>query len=138
VTAGPAPEPRFVALEGALNIRDLGGYPTSDGGRVRWGLVFRSGALHGLTATDVATLERLGLRVVYDLRGHEQRDRAPSILPDGVRSEHLPIGWTPEKTKAFTDLILEGRLTEVPFDFLAQFYDAPEVFTELRLRLLDA
>ena len=115
---------RLVALEGGTNFRDLGGYRTVDGGRVRWGLVFRSAALHRLTAADLATLGQLGLRVVYDLRGDEERERAPSLLPDQVRSELLPIGGTAAKTKELTDLFVQGKLADVPPDFLVRMYEA--------------
>ena len=43
---------RHVALEGAPNFRDLGGYATEDGREVKWGLFYRS---------DNATLARLGV-----------------------------------------------------------------------------
>jgi protein tyrosine/serine phosphatase len=68
---GPdAPElaARFVPLVGAHNFRDLGGYPTADGRRTRWGRLYRSDALHNLTVDDVTTLRRLGLRTIVDLR----------------------------------------------------------------------
>ncbi|MET0729324.1 MAG: tyrosine-protein phosphatase [Acidimicrobiales bacterium] len=120
VVAGP----RLVALEGGVNFRDLGGYATQDGGRVRWGLIFRSAALHRLTAADVSTLGRLGLRVVYDLRGDAERDLAPSVLPDEVRNELFPIGGDAAKTKDLTDLILEKKLADVPADFLVRVYEA--------------
>ena len=45
---------RFVTLQGARNVRDLGGYETRDGRRVRWGNVFRSDELTNLTDADVA------------------------------------------------------------------------------------
>ncbi len=133
---------RLVSLERGRNFRDLGGYRTAAGGRVRWGLVFRSASLHRLTAADLTTLDRLGLRVVYDLRGDEERDRAPSVLPDDVRCELLPIGGTAAKTKELTDLVLAGRLADVPPDFLVRIYDAmidtaATTFGRLLTRLTD-
>ena len=95
------------------NFRDLGGYRTGGGGRVRWGMVFRSGSLHRLTGADLATLGRLGLRVVYDLRTGEERDRAPSVLPAEVRRELLPIGGNAAKI---------GAPADVPPDFLQRTY----------------
>jgi len=125
VTTGPAADvERLVMLQGGTNFRDLGGYRTVDGGRVRWRVVFRSAALHRLTADDLATLVRLGLRVVYDLRGDDERDRAPSVLPDRVRRELLPIGGTAAKTRELTDLVVEGKLGDVPPDFLVRVYEA--------------
>jgi len=133
---------RVVALQGGSNFRDLGGYPTAGGGRVRWGRVYRSGGLHRLTADDLMTLERLGLRVVYDLRLDEERSVAPSIVPDGVRCEPLPIGGTAARTKEITDLFVEGKLAEIPPDFLLRIYDvmaevAATTFGQLLTKLAD-
>ena len=64
-----APPDRWVPLGGALNFRDIGGYLTTTGARVRWRRIFRSDALDDLTGGDRAVLtERLGLRTVLDLR----------------------------------------------------------------------
>jgi hypothetical protein len=61
-------------LEGARNVRDLGGLPTVDGGVTRHGVLLRADALDALTAADVATLvDRLGLRTVVDLRSDIER-----------------------------------------------------------------
>lgn len=120
---GPAPA-RLVVLEGGSNFRDIGGYPTAGGGNVRWGRVYRSAALDQLTEVDLATVDRLGLRVVYDLRGEPERQRAPSILPAGITSELLPIGGSAAKTRELTDQLAEGKLAELPPDFLARIYDS--------------
>lgn len=68
-------------LEGASNFRDLGGYPTVDGGVVRTGLVFRSGALHALTDADQERLRELGVRVAVDLRPPEEQAAEPTNAP---------------------------------------------------------
>lgn len=115
---------RLLTLEGAANFRDLGGYRTADGGRTRWGLVFRSDAPHRLTEADRAAVSRLGLRVVYDLRMDSERSRAPSALPGDVRREVLTIGGAAGRTKEITDLIAAGRLAAVPDDFLVRLYQA--------------
>ena len=46
---------RHLALQGTPNFRDLGGYETTDGRFVRWGLIYRSGVLSKLTASDLHT-----------------------------------------------------------------------------------
>ena len=71
-----APE-RVIALEGGSNFRDLGGYRTTDGRSTRWRLMFRSGALGGLTDGDLAVLDRLGVTALLDLRCREEREIAP-------------------------------------------------------------
>ena len=62
---------RLLPLEGGRNFRDLGGYPTLDGRRVRWGRVFRSGMMANLTDADYDYLSALGIRVVCDFRSNE-------------------------------------------------------------------
>ncbi len=68
---------RVLPLEGVRNFRDLGGYATSDGRRVRWRQLFRSASLGSLTARDHAALDALGLRAVFDLRATDERAREP-------------------------------------------------------------
>ena len=82
--------PRSIVLEGASNVRDLGGYRTKDGAQVRFGQVFRSAALSKLTAGDAARLREAGIGVVCDLRGEAERLQAPSLLP-GVALHALSI-----------------------------------------------
>jgi protein-tyrosine phosphatase len=69
---------RIVALEGAHNFRDLGGYKTVSGRLVRSGLVYRSGALAGLTAADQQRLAQLGIKMVVDLRSNKERHHNPT------------------------------------------------------------
>src|SRR6267378_5563868 len=69
---------RRLPLEGAKNFRDLGGYRTSDGHYVRWGLVYRSGYLADLTKQDYQYLRGLGIRLVCDVRAEGERMRSPT------------------------------------------------------------
>ncbi|WP_324699881.1 tyrosine-protein phosphatase [Novosphingobium sp. RL4] len=69
---------RLLPLEGGRNFRDLGGYRTADGRTVKWGMLFRSGSMAGLTASDLASLDARGLRVVCDFRDHAERAAEPA------------------------------------------------------------
>ncbi len=85
---------RHVDLEGCHNFRDLGGYPTRDGGKLRWRVLFRSDALHHLTAADVARLRgEIGLGHVVDLRssGEIGIDGCGRLADEDVRIHHLPL-----------------------------------------------
>jgi len=85
---------RQVELEGCHNFRDLGGYPTREGGRLRWRMLFRSDALHQLTAADLAKLRgELGLGHVVDLRssGEIAIDGRGRLAAEPVRIHHLPL-----------------------------------------------
>ena len=85
---------RTIDLEGCLNFRDLGGYPTVDGQAVRWRQVFRSDALHHLTRPDLAHLrEEIGLGMVIDLRSSAElrsEGRGP-LAHEAVVFHHLPL-----------------------------------------------
>lgn len=60
---------RTIELDGCVNFRDLGGYPTRDGKTLRWRRLFRSDALHALTPEDVTRLrDELSLSDIVDLR----------------------------------------------------------------------
>ena len=83
---------RRIELERVQNFRDLGGYETSDGARVRWRTVFRSSSLSEATPGDVQRLRDLGLSLVLDLRSDEELERTGiSALHDhGVEHRHVP------------------------------------------------
>ncbi|MBY0401730.1 tyrosine-protein phosphatase, partial [Myxococcota bacterium] len=72
---------RHVLLEGAPNFRDLGGYATSDGRKVRWGQFYRSDDLGSLTDADVKKLGELGLKLVCDFRSPAEKEAEPDRLP---------------------------------------------------------
>ncbi|WP_022978573.1 tyrosine-protein phosphatase [Nevskia ramosa] len=85
---------RRLPLSGAVNFRDLGGYETVDGRRLRWGRVFRSDSLAELGDADLALLQSLGLRTVCDLRGEPEREHKPN-RPLGATVTTHAIGFMP-------------------------------------------
>lgn len=104
---------RQIDLEGCLNFRDLGGYPTRDGRVIRWGHLFRSDALHLLTAADVEELRRIGIGTIIDLRS------SPELNTDG----RGPLG---QESMAFHHIPLfdgeQRSRSDVPQDSLADIY----------------
>jgi protein-tyrosine phosphatase len=76
------PRARDLVWDGCLNVRDLGGLPTVDGGETRSGSIVRSDSVHQLTAAGWQALVDHGVRTVLDLRGdHEREDDPPAELP---------------------------------------------------------
>ncbi len=71
---------RHVNLQGAANFRDLGGYTTKDGHRVKWGKVYRSADISKLTDADLAELKKRKITYDVDLRGHQESAQAPDRL----------------------------------------------------------
>lgn len=68
---------RVLRLEGGRNFRDMGGYPTTDGRRLKWKRLFRSGGMAGLTEADYQRLAGLGVRAIIDLRTTREREAHP-------------------------------------------------------------
>jgi protein-tyrosine phosphatase len=64
---------RFVLIDGGRNFRDVGGYRTADGRRVKWGIMYRSGSLGSLTPAGQAQLAKLHVASQIDLRTTEER-----------------------------------------------------------------
>jgi protein-tyrosine phosphatase len=87
----PADARRHIALEGTPNFRDFGGYLTADGRQVRWGQLYRSGALNRLTAADLDALAALDIRTVCDFRQHSERQREPSRWPAAAQTRHVHL-----------------------------------------------
>ncbi len=81
-----------LTIEGAYNIRDIGGYQTTNGQYVKKGLLFRSGDLNLLTNEDLSYLNRLNLQTIIDFRSDKERKEAPDKVPQIItESVWLPI-----------------------------------------------
>jgi protein-tyrosine phosphatase len=87
------PPTRLLPLVGAYNFRDLGGYPTGDGRRTRWGRLYRSDTLHELTDGDLTVLRDLGLRAVLDLRTADEVEQNGRglLATEPIDYQHLSV-----------------------------------------------
>ena len=95
---------RVLPLVGGRNFRDLGGYATQDGRRLRWGRVYRSGVLTYLTESDREVIRQRDIRVVCDLRTKSERQREPTQWPIAAATQ-LNWDYDPRHTS------LRGYLT---------------------------
>ena len=117
---------RRIDLEGCFNFRDLGGYPTEDGRRVRWRQLFRSDALHHLTRSDVELVSgQLGVRHVVDLRssGELEAEGRGRLAETPARFHHLPLfdGVLPsDPSRSFEEISLADR-----YVMMAEFAQEP-------------
>ena len=71
---------RYLELEGAYNIRDIGGYATSDGRRTRWKRFLRADNLNNLTPGSQTALIEYGVRTVIDLRSTSGIQKEPNVF----------------------------------------------------------
>lgn len=131
---------RLLALEQAINFRDLGGYRTTDGRRVKWGRVFRSGTLSALSDSDLTTLRQLGVKQIFDLRSPKESVPAPDRVPEGADYVSLPVhSNTGGARQMFSLFRYYNRLEKVLFETYTRIYlerNAP-VFGEILRRLAE-
>src|SRR3954470_8773688 len=116
---------RWVRLDGTTNTRDLGGLPTTDGGRTVPGRILRSDNLQTLSDDDVRRLvDELKLRDVIDLR------TTAEVLMEG----RGPLRDVPEiNHQHFTLLPERGHHTDV---FAVEEDDVPELPADWQESLL--
>lgn len=101
---------RILPLEGGVNFRDLGGYKGESGRRMRRGLVYRSGSLGKLTDADLEALSRMGIKLVCDLRGHEEVAAEPDRLPVGDLAPaylHMPLAVEDDRRQRLRALLFD-------------------------------
>jgi protein-tyrosine phosphatase len=83
---------RVRPIDGTFNFRDLGGYPTTDGRRTRWRMMYRSDSLHGVTAVG-----DLGVRSMVDLRYPKECAQDPCASRTDVTYHALPLFEDPQR-----------------------------------------
>jgi protein tyrosine/serine phosphatase len=138
--AGTQTESRWVPLDGAVNVRDLGGLELREGGRTAAGVVLRADNLQGLTGQDVAHLvDDRDLRVVIDLRtGTEVELEGPGPLVEDGRVDVRHRSLFPEsggRTDVNVDAVLPWQARDPDRDheetpavraYLGYFRDRPD------------
>jgi protein tyrosine/serine phosphatase len=131
---------RWVELDGAVNVRDLGGLTTDDGGTTASGVLLRSDNLQGLSDKDVRRLvDDHGVGTVLDLRTPtEVRLEGPGpLVAEGVRHVNLDLIPTWDVSGPSADRIVPHEQREK--NDLSHFYltyldqAGPEVVAALRV-----
>jgi protein tyrosine/serine phosphatase len=113
-------QPRDLVWDGCLNVRDLGGLPTRDGGETRFGAIVRADSVRQLSDDGWQALVDHDVRTVVDLRGNDERAAdPPAEVP--VEVVHVPFFETDES---------EWR--EISGELDAAVAAAPDVSTSTR------
>ncbi|MCY6371166.1 tyrosine-protein phosphatase [Clostridium ganghwense] len=79
----------LIPFKGVNNFRDLGGYKTKYGRRVKWNTFYRSDQLAGLTKEDIEYLKNLGVKTIFDYRSKAEVDQKPDPLIDGIENINI-------------------------------------------------
>ena len=85
---------RMLDIDGASNVRDIGGWKTEDGREIKQGVLFRGGEIDGgkntghadfkLTAYGISQLRELGVKTDFDLRSESVKVSDYSILGEDI------------------------------------------------------
>ncbi|CAJ1190136.1 hypothetical protein CPR19088_GLDEOEPO_02067 [Companilactobacillus paralimentarius] len=82
---------RILNLEGAINLRELGGYPTKDGTTIKYNKLLRSGDISNLTGKSLAYLKKYGLKYVVDFRSDDEQRNWADTTSDFYKIYSDPV-----------------------------------------------
>ena len=126
---------RLLPMDGAHNTRELGGYKTTDGKSVKWGMLYRSDKLSDISDTDQAYLQDLGIKKIIDFRSKEEKEEDPDIIPKGIDYIEMPIsvdGAMRSKIEAVlkgeTNKDVKSFLIDANKEFVSNYTDVYEDF----------
>jgi Tyrosine phosphatase family len=106
---------RVIHVNGIRNFRDIGGYPTTAGGCVRWGCVYRAADLAQISGAGLTALRTLGIRTVLDFRSPAEQKAVSltgSISELGCETLHLPLIPSPGLSR-HRDVVGLGKMAGV-------------------------
>src|SRR5262249_36053449 len=119
---------RDLVWDGCLNVRDLGGMPTRDGGKTRFGAIVRADSVRQLSPEGWHALADHGVRTVVDLRSdRELLDDPPADVR--VRVMHVPMMKASEAELAAIDAEMDAAVAAAP-DTATKTRDVYLVFLE--------
>jgi protein tyrosine/serine phosphatase len=81
---------RDLFWDGCVNVRDLGGLPTEDGGITRFGAIVRADSIRHLSDAGWEALRAYGVERIVDLRWHDELAADPPRELD-VEVSHVPV-----------------------------------------------
>jgi protein-tyrosine phosphatase len=122
---------RWIELDGAVNVRDLGALPTDDGGTTLTGRLLRGDNLQGLSPSDVKLLvQDIGVTTVVDLRAPAEvvsEGPGPLTRVESVRHAYHSVlpeagSATDVAADALANLRYDGALSRYPDDVRCGYY----------------
>src|SRR5207302_1115169 len=122
-----------VPFTNCFNVRDMGGWRTEDGRRLRWRPLYRGDTLHHLDGEELEALAGLGLRTATDLRTETELDPPRRFPPATPATPRLRIPLTAESRAARYDWLA----VHDP-DYLAFLQSLPPEALEVRAEAIEA
>lgn len=124
--------PRNLYVDGVTNVRDIGGWMTNSGGRIRQGLLIRCGELNEAESTEPCITEEgvavmrdvLGVKTEIDFRRTEDNEQGgitESPLGSDINYYSEPIGY-------ITDISPDTESIAQTFHLLAEEENYPIIY----------
>lgn len=103
---------QLIQLERAANVRELGGYQTTNGTTIKRKKLIRSAAINELTASDQAVLANYGVNQVIDFRSIAEANAQPDRPIATAKQLFLPIFKEDETMVSLSPESLKQRLED--------------------------
>ena len=105
---------RHFAFEGCFNFRDIGGYPTKEGKKIKKGIYFRTGRQDRMSEKDLAELKNLKISTQIDLRKPEEildQGKGPleNMGADYINIPIIPDGGSDQLSRLVGDTGISGK-----------------------------
>ncbi len=96
---------RLIPLEGVHHFRDIGGYRSEDGRRVKWNTFYRADKLSGLTDNDIRYIKNMGIKTILDLRSKVEIKVSPDPKIKGIKYINLSAMKELEENAGNLDMV---------------------------------
>ena len=106
---------QLIGVTSGRNFRELGGYETMSGKKIKMHKLLRTGNLADLSPFDKQFLTDYGVKYDVDFRSKQEVDNQPDRVPDGVEYIYDPV-FSEDLTnssKSLNDLIKQAHDDEL-------------------------
>ncbi|MGX6979967.1 tyrosine-protein phosphatase [Vagococcus elongatus] len=92
------------------NFRDIGGYETQSGRKIKKNLMFRSGEISRLSKKDHQAFEKdFGIQTIFDFRGEDEKLKSPNDSFERVQTVNLDICKDSNGNSASMEDLIQGK-----------------------------
>ncbi len=83
---------RWIKIDGADNVRDMGGWKTEDGKTIIYGKIYRGSRLENIKDDGIKTLKKLGIKTDIDIRSTASWDSYGAVPSTGLKYHFIDTG----------------------------------------------
>ena len=117
---------QLIGITSGRNFRELGGYNTMSGKKIKMHKLLRTGNLADLSPLDLDFLKDYGVKKIVDFRSQAEVDKQPDRVPEGAEYEFDPV-FSEDLTnssKSITDLENQSKEdADFGFDHMLYAYE---------------